>query len=163
METIRSAVAVMIKKHGAAVLAKQLGVNETLLNQWTEKSTENQKRTDIPLRYVIQLTRVTGDSTLMQAIAAEAGGTVLQREPLEEPQTAASIVIDVIELSAALAEKYTTLIKKGGIITQTELKKVSAMATRLQVAAADILEDCKGMLNIDTIPGKDGKTDPANN
>jgi len=163
METIRSAIAAMIKKHGATVLAEQLGVNEALLNQWTEKSTENQKRTDIPLRYVIQLTRVTGDSTLMQAIAAEAGGTVLQREPLEAPQTPESIVVDVMELSAALAEKYTTLIEKGGVITQTELKKVSAMATRLQIAAADILEDCRAMLHIDSPPGRDGKTDPTNN
>lgn len=160
METIRSAIAAMIKKHGATVLAEQLGVNEALLNQWTEKSTENQKRTDIPLRYVILLTRATGDSTLMQAIASEAGGTVLQREPLEAPQTPESIVVDVIQLSAALAEKYTTLIEKGGVITQTELKKVSSMATRLQVAAADILEDCRGMLHI---PGKYGRTDPTNN
>lgn len=163
MKTIRSAIAAMIKKHGASVLAGRIEVSEALLNQWAEEPAENQKRTDIPLRYVILLTRVTDDSTLMQAIAAEAGGTVIQRESPEKPQTTESLVVDVIRLSIALAEKYTSLIKKGGIISRIELKEVSRLATRLQIVTADILEDCKEMLHINFTPNKDGGTDHANN
>ena len=144
LETIRLAIAGIIKEHKAPLLAKKLGdLSESTLYKWMEASTEDSKHGDIPLRRAIQLTLITGDSRLMAAIAEEAGGVYLPGLALVEGRfESEKAACRVMKASAELIETWICA-KEDGKISAAEYKELANEVKDLQLAAAAILASAR--------------------
>lgn len=144
MDTIRMAIAAMLKDLKAGLLAKKLGdLNISTLYKWAEPSTENSPHGEIPLRRAIQLTLVTGDTRLMDAIAAEAGGVFIPGHQLVEGQFASEqIALMVMKSSAKLIEEYIEA-NEDNKINADEYKCLAREAMNLHLATAAVLASAK--------------------
>lgn len=144
MDTIREAVKGMIKNHKAERLAKMLGdLNPSTIYKWSEPSTEMDRHSEIPLRRVVQLTLATKDTTLMEAIAAEAGGVFVPGPHLVEGRFESErAALQVLKDAAELIGDYTKAIEDGKV-TPAEYKELAREAMQLHLAAAAIVESAK--------------------
>lgn len=144
MDSIRLAIAGIIKDYKAGLLAKKLGdLNPSSVYKWAEPSTENSPHGEIPLRRAIQLTLVTGDTRLMNAIAEEAGGVFVAGHQLAEGQFASEqIALMVMKSSAKLIEEYIEA-NEDNKVTPDEYKNLAREAMNLQLATAAVLASAK--------------------
>lgn len=144
MDTIRMAIAGIIGKFKAPLLAKKLGdLNPSTLYKWSEPSTENDKHGEIPLRRAIQLTLVTGDSRLISAIAEEAGGVFIPgRQLVEGKFKTERAALEVMKASTELIESYVTALEDGKI-DECEYRKLANSAANVHLAAACIIESAR--------------------
>lgn len=149
MDSIRLAIAGIIKDYKAGLLAKKLGdLNPSSVYKWAEPSTENSPHGEIPLRRAIQMTLVTGDSRIMDAIAEEAGGVFVPGHELVEGQFASEqIALLVMKSSAKLIEEYIEA-NQDGKITADEYKELAREAMNLHLATAAILASAKNKAGI---------------
>ena len=144
MDTIRMAVAGIIKEFKAGILAKKLGgLNPSTLYKWAEPSTEQDQHSEIPLRRAIQLTLITGDTRLMDAIAQEAGGAFIPgRQLVEGKFDSERVALQEIKASAELLEDFMAALEDGKI-TAEEYKHLAYHATKVHLAAAAIIESAR--------------------
>lgn len=143
MEAIRIAIASLLHDHKALVLAKKMGLNISTLYKWGEVSTENTPHSNIPLDKAIQLTLVAGDGRVMDAIAAEAGGTFVPGHQLvgckfESERAAMRVMHDAADLIGS----YTDALEDNRV-TVDEYKEILKAQTELVLAASAIAQSAR--------------------
>lgn len=144
MDAIRLAIAGLLKDYKSGLLAKKLGdLNPSTLYKWAEPSTEQDRHSEIPLRRAIQLTLITSDTRLMDAIAGEAGGTFIPGRHLVEGKFRdEKCAMAVLSESAELIRDYTAAINDGKV-TDSELREICRVAAEAHLAIACIVELAK--------------------
>jgi hypothetical protein len=143
MDTIRNAVAGILKDHKVSHLAKLMGdLNPSTLYKWSEPSTEMDKHGEIPLRRAIQLTLITSDTRLMEAVAQEAGGIFVPSEQLLGNCKDEQAALNEMKASADLVGEYISAIKDKRI-TAAEYRKLATAAMTVHRAVATIMECAK--------------------
>ena len=144
MDAIKLAISGILKDIKAAGLAfKMGGLNPSTLYRWSEQPTENNPHTDIPLMRAIQLTLITGDSRLMDAIAAASGGTFVPGRQLVEGRfETEKIALREMKAAAELVAGYAAAMEDGKV-TADEYRKIEREAMRVHLATAAIMESSR--------------------
>jgi hypothetical protein len=143
MDTIRMAVKGIVHDHGDRWIAKALDINVSTAHKWAEPSTEMDKHGEIPLRRAIQLTLVTGDTRLMDAIAEEAGGLFVPGHQLVEGRfDSEKCALKVMKEASDLIQAYIAALDDGKV-SPAEYAELTREAMRLHQATAAIIESAR--------------------
>ena len=144
MDMIRLAIAGILRDHKAGTLAKKLGdLNPSTIYKWSEDSTDNDRHSEIPLRRAIQLTLITNDTRLMDAITSEAGGVFVPGQQLVQGKFESErVALREMKASSALIEGYAGAIEDGKI-TAEEYKEIAKEAMNVYLATAALVESAR--------------------
>jgi 16S rRNA G527 N7-methylase RsmG len=143
MEAIRLAISGIIKDVGDKLLAIKLGLNVSTVHRYAEAPTENNHHSDIPLARAIQLTHITGDTRLMDAIAAEAGGVFVPgRQLVEGKFETEKVAMREMKAAAELVAGYAAAMEDGRV-TADEYRKIERESMKVHLATAAIMESAR--------------------
>ena len=139
MDSVRMAVAGILRDHKVEALGRRMGVSASCLYKWSEPDTEANPHGDIPLWRAVQLSLITGDCRVMEALAEECGGSFIPGKSAGAAFTDMGAALGVMKEAAGLLEKYAAAVEDGRV-TVEELRALVRAQGRLALAAACIIQ-----------------------